>query len=90
MNRKQRLVAYSGILIILLAFIAWQLFGGEFFTLSQTLSEATGINNSSTGGEWEDVFVWGLDLTLLISFVTIVICGVLILMFREKNSGINW
>ncbi len=89
MNKKQKQVMYAGILIIAVSFIIWLLFGGEFFTKSQVLVEKQDELFGTTIKEWEDQFIWGLDLSLAVSGVTFLISGILIFLFRLRKETIN-
>jgi hypothetical protein len=75
MNSKQRLVLIIGILVILSSFVIWQLTGGEFFTQTEIIVDKQDEFFKKTTKELEEKFVWGLDLTLIVSGITLVISG---------------
>ncbi|OGU36120.1 MAG: hypothetical protein A2068_12125 [Ignavibacteria bacterium GWB2_35_6b] len=86
MNKKQKVVLLSGIIIIALSLIIWLYYGGEIFTKTEVLVEKHDELFNSTYTEWEDKFIWGLDLSLVISGVTAVACGILFIIFKKKNK----
>ena len=75
MNSKQRFVLIIGILVILSSFVIWQLTGGEFFTQTEIIVDKQDEFFNKSTKELEEKFVWGLDLTLIVSGITLVISG---------------
>ena len=75
MNSKQKLVFIIGIVVIISSFIIWQLSGGETFTQTETIVDKYDNFFKKSTKELEEKFVWGLDLTLIVSGITLVICG---------------
>ncbi len=88
MNKKQKASLYISLSIIVLSFIAWQLYGGDIFTKTEVLVEVKDELFGTTK-EWKDQFVWGLDLTGIISAVSVIIGGVLIFLFRTKKNQVE-
>ena len=84
MNRKQKYIIYIGLTIIILSLAAWQVFGGDIYTKTQVLVE-TEDELFGTTREFVDQFVWGLDLSAVISGVTVLISGILLFLFRTKK-----
>jgi hypothetical protein len=84
MNKKQKYILYIGLSVILLSLIAWQVFGGDIYTKTQVLVE-TEDELFGTTREFVDQFVWGLDLSAVISGVTVLISGILMFLFRTKK-----
>jgi len=86
MNKKQKNVLIIVSVVILLSFIVWQIYGGEIFTKTQVLIEKKDVVFGWTKKEWIDRFVWGLDLSLLISGVAALTGGILFFIMRDKKS----
>ena len=84
MNKKQKYILYTGLAIIALSLILWQIFGGDIYTKTQVLVE-TEDELFGTTREYVDHFVWGLDLSALISGITVLISAMLIFLFRTKK-----
>jgi hypothetical protein len=84
MNKKQKYIIYIGLAIIILSLVFWQVFGGDIYTKTQVLVE-TEDELFGTTKEFVDQFVWGLDLSALISGTTILISAVLMFLFRTKK-----
>ncbi len=85
MNKKQKIVLYIATLIIIITFIIWLINGGEIFTKTQILVETKNELFGWTEKKWLNRFIWGLDLSLLISIITILISGLLLYLLRKKN-----
>ena len=85
LNTKQKRVIVIGFVIIGLSFIIWILYGGEIFTKTETLVEVKD-ELFGTIKEWREQFIWGLDLTGIVSLVTVGCCGVLLFLFRSKKQ----
>lgn len=86
MNKKQKTVLLMGIIIIAVSLIIWLFYGGEIFTKTEVLVEKRDELFNSTYTEWEDKFIWGLDLSLAISGVTSLVSGILFFVFKKKNK----
>ncbi len=85
MNKNQKLVLFTGITVIIFSLIVWLGYGGEIFTKDQVLVEKYDELFDTTYSEFEDRFIWGLDLSLLISGITVAISLVLIYFLRTKK-----
>jgi len=79
MNSRQKNIVILTLSIILLSFLIWFFFGGEIFTKTQILIETKDELFGWTEKKWEDKFVWGLDLSLLIILIATITGGVLFL-----------
>ncbi len=85
MNTKQKTVLYAAVAIIIVSLVVWQLYGGEIFTKNQVLVEVEDELFGTTK-EWKDQFVWGLDLSGIISGVTGLVSAILFFVFRTKKK----
>lgn len=83
LNEKQKRIRFIALVLIASAFIIWIFYGGEFFTKTQVLVE---MNDEIFGAtkEWKDQFVWGLDLTLLISGIIAAVTLIILYFTRTK------
>lgn len=63
LNKSQKKIVFSGLLLIASALIIWLLYGGEIFTKTEILIEKQDELLGTTYKEWEDKFVLGLDFT---------------------------
>jgi hypothetical protein len=88
MNNKQKIILATAILIIAILLIAWSVSGGEIFTKTQVLIEKKDELFGTTYKQWQNKFVWGLDLTGAASAAVAIISGFLIYRFKQKK-GIN-
>lgn len=86
MNKKQKTVLISALLIVVASLIIWLAYGCEIFTKTQVLVEKKDELFGWTEKQWVNKFVWGLDLSLLISIITIVSSAALIFIFRSKKK----
>lgn len=84
MNKKQKVILISVAAVVILSLIVWQIYGGEVFTKTQVLVETKDELFGWTEKKWEDKFIWGLDLSLMISGTSVFIGGVLLFVFRNK------
>lgn len=89
MNKKQKIILFSGIAIIVISLIIWIFSGGEMFTKTQILIEKKDeLFPDMTYKEWVDKFIWGLDLTGIISGITAIVSALLMFLFRTKNKNL--
>ncbi len=63
LNKSQKKIVFSGLLLIASALIIWFLYGGEIFTKTKILIEKQDELLGTTYKEWVDKFVLGLDFT---------------------------
>ncbi len=87
MNKKQKTVLITASLIVLALLIIWLAYGRETFTKTQVLVEKKDELFGWTEKQWVNKFVWGLDLSLLISIITFVVSAALIFVFRSKKKS---
>lgn len=103
MNKKQKIVATIGIILIVIVLIIWQAQGGETLTKTQVLIDKTTDLDRMLGVEnkqYVDKYIFGilpsgmgsvyeiLSASTLSGFV-VVLSGVLIYLFRNKKKGIK-
>lgn len=86
MNKKQKTVLVTGSIVVVASLIVWLAYGGEIFTKTQVLVEKKDELFGWTDKQWVNKFVWGLDLSLLISAITAVISAALLFIFRNKKK----
>jgi len=89
MNKKQRSIIFAAAGIILISLIIWGIFGFEIFTKTQVLVEEKDELFGMIRKVWIDKFIWGLDLSLVISGFTVVVGGILTFLFRTKKLKSN-
>ena len=89
MNKKQKITIIAGISVILIALIFWIADGTYVFTQTKVLVEKTDPLFGTTYKEWKNHFIWGLDLTLVISAVSILISTILFFLFKRKRKAAN-
>ena len=86
MNKKQKNTIIVGLLIITAAVLVWIFNGGEIFTKTQVLIEKKDELFGTTYKEWQNKFIWGLDLTLIVSGATVVISTIFFFIFKKKGT----
>ncbi len=86
MNRKQKIIVSAAVIIILATLTIWLAYGGELFTKNQVLVEKKDELFGTTYKVWENKFIWGLDLSLLISSITVIITGIFYFIFRKREK----
>lgn len=89
MNKKQKIVLYTAIILIAAVFIVWLLSGAEIFTKNQVQVEVYDELFDTTYMEWQDKFVLGLDYVLGFSGLVALISGILILLFKSKRKELS-
>ncbi len=87
MNKNQKLLLSIGLIIIVASIIVWAIFGFEIFTKTQVLVETKDELFGWSEKKWVDKFIWGLDITLLISGITILLGGILMYLFRDRKKS---
>jgi len=87
MNRKQKIILVSFGFIALSAILVWISFGGEIFTKTQVLVEKKDELFGWSQKQWADKFIWGLDLSGVIIFISAAISGLLLYLYRSKKGG---
>ncbi|MGD1007994.1 MAG: hypothetical protein ABR980_12280 [Ignavibacteriaceae bacterium] len=89
MNKKQKITFAIALIIIVVAFIIWIINGSYIFTQTQILIEKKDLLFGTTYKEWQNKFIWGLDLTIIVSIVSILSSLILFLIFRDKRKTQN-
>ena len=86
MNSKQKRTLITAAVIIVVLIIIWFAYGGHIFTRTQVLIEKKDeLFPDMVQKEWVKKFIWGLDLSLVLSAVTIFISSLLFYLFRNKK-----
>ncbi|PKL83265.1 MAG: hypothetical protein CVV24_05905 [Ignavibacteriae bacterium HGW-Ignavibacteriae-3] len=86
MNRNQKKILTAVVIIIAISFIVWIIFGGEIFTKTQVLVEKKDeLFPDMITKEWRNKFIWGLDLTGMVSFLSVIIGGFFYFRLRDKK-----
>lgn len=85
MNKTQKYIVSAFVATLIILLIIWISFGSEIFTKTQVLVEKKDELFGWTEKVWEDRFIWGLDLTLILAFLSSVISGLLLFLFRTKK-----
>ena len=68
MNRKQKIILFTGLSIIGAALLFWLTSGAEIFTKTAVLVEKQDQLFGTACKEWENRFIPGLDILLLLQF----------------------
>lgn len=89
MNKKQKVVLVTVLAIIVLSLVVWIAYGTEIFTKTQVLVEQKDELFGWTEKKWVDEFIWGLDLSGVISGISILTGAILFFIFRTKKSKRN-
>ncbi len=85
MNKTQKYIATGFVFSLLILLIIWISYGAEIFTKTQVLVERKDELFGWTEKVWEDKFIWGLDLSLILAFSSAIISGLLLFLFRTKK-----
>lgn len=85
LNKTQKIILITGLLLITAAFLIWVVSGAEIFTKTQVLIESHDILLGRTYNEWQDKFILGLDYTLAFTvFVSFITAGTVYLTRNKK------
>ena len=88
MNQKQKRSLWGAVIIIAASLIVWIAYGGHIFTRTQVLIEKKDeLFPDMVQKEWVDKFIWGLDLSLVLSATTIFVGGLLFYLLRDKKRS---
>ncbi len=85
MNKKQKISTFTGIIIAVLSFIPWAFSGFEILTKTSIVVEKKDELFDTTYKVVENTFIWGLDLSLLISGLALLFAGTFYFVFRKKS-----
>lgn len=83
LNKNQKKTIFIGLLLIVVAFIIWLVFGGEIFTKTRVLVEKQDELFGTTYKEWQDKFILGLDYTL--GIISLIILSTSIIIWRQRK-----
>ena len=100
MNKKQKIVIYTGLLIIIITLILWKTGGGEIFTKTKVWVDKTTELDRMLGievGDWQNTFIFGLMppgftttvemiSVATITVITVFVATLLIILFRIKTQ----
>lgn len=88
MNIKQKRTLIIAAVIIVALLIIWIAFGGYIFTRTQVLVEKKDeLFPDMVQKKWVNKFIWGLDLSILLSVATIFISSIIFFLFRDKKKS---
>ena len=85
-NKKQKLTISICVTIIFAAFIIWIVNGSYVFTQTQILIEKKDPLFGTTYKEWQNKFIWGLDLSLVVTAISIISSAILFFIFKDKRK----
>ncbi len=88
-NKKQKVSLIIGLAVILAAVIIWLADGTYVFTQTKVLIEKKDPLFGTTYKVWQNKFIWGLDLTLVVTAVSIILSGLFFFIFKNKRKSIN-
>ncbi len=91
MNKKQKYIIVTGLLIISVVLIFWLTQGAEIFTKTQVLVDKTSELDKMLGVEnkqYVDKFALGLDYAGAFSGIVVIISGFLTYLFRNKRKDV--
>jgi len=88
MNKKQKRTLIIGAITIVMSLIIWIAYGGHIFTRTQVLIEKKDeLFPTMVEKQWINQFVWGLDLSMILSGITIFVGCILFFLFRDKKKS---
>ncbi len=85
-NKKQKTVIIIWLTVVLAALIIWIADGTYVFTQTKVLIEKKDPLFGTVYKVWQNKFIWGLDLTLVVTAVSLLISAVLIRIFKDKKN----
>lgn len=85
-NKKQKRTVLVSILLIIIALIIWQIFGGEIFTKTEVLIKKYDELLGTSYKEWQEKFILGLDYTLAIIAVIVFVGSTVFYLQKSKNK----
>ena len=88
-NKKQKITITAGFAVIIIAFIVWLINGTYIFTQTQVLIQKKDPLFGTTYKQWQNKFIWGLDLTFVVTFLSLVISAGLVYLFKDKRKELN-
>ncbi len=88
-NKRQKISIIIALIVILAAVIIWLADGAYVFTQTKVLIEKKDPLFGNTYKAWENKFIWGLDLTLIVTAVSILVSGLFFFIFKNKRKNLN-
>ena len=85
-NKKQKLTILTGLGAILAAFLEWIADGMYVFTQTKILIQKKDPLFGTVYKVWQKKFVWGLDLTLIITVLSIIVSFLIFKLLKDKNK----
>lgn len=85
-NKKQKLTILTGLGAILAAFIEWIADGMYVFTQTKILIQKKDPLFGTIYKVWQKKFIWGLDLTLIITVLSIIVSFLIFRLLKDKNK----
>ena len=85
-NKKQKLTILTGLGAILAAFLEWIADGMYVFTQTKILIQKQDPLFGTVYKVWQKKFVWGLDLTLIITVLSIIVSFLIFKLLKDKNK----
>jgi len=67
LNINQKKILVTGLVLTSISFLIWIIAGAEIFTKTEVLVDVKDELFGTTYKEWQSTFIWGLDLTLIIT-----------------------
>ncbi len=87
MNTKQKKSVIYSLVVVALSVIPWIYYGFNTLTKTSVVVEKKDLLFDTVYKVVEDKFIWGLDLTLLISGISLLVGGILYFIFKDKNTN---
>ena len=88
-NKKQKYTIIAGLALIVAVFIIWLANGSYVFTQTQVLIEKKDPLFGTTYKVWENKFILGLDLTLVVTALSVLISLIFVYIFKSKRKKPN-
>lgn len=85
MNAKQKNSVIFSILLATFSILPWIYYGFNILTKTSVVVEKKDKLFDTVYKVTEDKFIWGLDLTLLIIGISLLIGGILYYVFKDKQ-----
>jgi|YelNatPaOPRAMG01_1025707.scaffolds.fasta_scaffold00458_28 hypothetical protein len=84
-NKKQKLTILTGLGAIFAALIEWIADGMYVFTQTKILVQKKDPLFGTVYKVWQKKFIWGLDLTLTITVLSIIVSFLIFKLFKDKT-----
>lgn len=86
LNRKQKIILLTGLIIVTAALLFWLISGAEIFTKTAVLVEKQDELFGTAYKQWENKFIPGLDITVAFAILSIFTSSVLIYLFKNNRK----